>query len=155
MHDVVNLAVIVAYLVAIAVIGLKLSGRQRSATDYFTGERSLPWWAVMFSIVATETSTLTVISVPGVAYAGSFSYVELAVGYLVGRILVAFVLLPLYFRGGFVSAYQYLGQRFGRNTQGLASLTFLVTRLLAEGVRLFAGAIPINLLLAEFGVHAN
>ncbi|MEJ2870646.1 sodium:solute symporter [Actinomycetospora sp. OC33-EN08] len=155
MHDVVNLAVIVAYLVAIAVIGLKLSGRQRSATDYFTGERSLPWWAVMFSIVATETSTLTVISVPGVAYGGSFSYVELAVGYLVGRILVSFVLLPLYFRGGFVSAYQYLGERFGRHTQGLASLTFLVTRLLAEGVRLFAGAIPIKLLLAEFGLDVN
>ncbi|HWN31449.1 MAG TPA: sodium:solute symporter [Pseudonocardia sp.] len=155
MHDVVNLAVIVAYLVAIAVIGLKLSGRQRSATDYFTGERSLPWWAVMFSIVATETSTLTVISVPGVAYVGSFSYVELAVGYLIGRILVAFVLLPLYFRGGFVSAYQYLGLRFGRHVQALASVTFLVTRLLAEGVRLFAGAIPIKLLLAEFGVHVN
>ncbi|MFC5066028.1 sodium:solute symporter [Actinomycetospora atypica] len=155
MHDVVNLAVIVAYLVAIAVIGLRLSGRQRSATDYFTGERSLPWWAVMFSIVATETSTLTVISVPGVAYGGSFSYVELAVGYLVGRILVAFVLLPLYFRGGFVSAYQYLGERFGRHTQGLASLTFLVTRLLAEGVRLLAGAIPIKLLLAEFGLDVN
>jgi SSS family transporter len=153
--DTVNLTVIVAYLVAIAVIGLKLSGRQRSASDYFTGERSLPWWAVMFSIVATETSTLTVISVPGVAYGGSFSYVELAVGYLVGRILVAFVLLPLYFRGGFVSAYQYLGLRFGRQTQGLASLTFLVTRLLAEGVRLFAGAIPIKLLLAEFGLDVN
>jgi solute:Na+ symporter, SSS family len=155
MHDVVNLAVIVAYLVAIAVIGLKLSGRQRSATDYFTGERSLPWWAVMFSIVATETSTLTVISVPGVAYGGSFSYVELAVGYLIGRTLVAFVLMPLYFRGDFVSAYQYLGLRFGRHTQGLASLTFLVTRLLAEGVRLFAGAIPIKLLLAEFGLDVN
>jgi solute:Na+ symporter, SSS family len=151
----VDLAVILAYLVAIAVIGLRLSGRQRSATDYFTGERSLPWWAVMFSIVATETSTLTVISVPGVAYGGSFSYVELAVGYLVGRILVAFVLLPLYFRRGFVSAYQYFGERFGRATQGLASLTFLVTRLLAEGVRLFAGAIPIKLLLAEFGLDVN
>jgi len=154
-HDAVNLAVIVAYLVAIAVIGLKLSGRQRSASDYFTGERSLPWWAVMASIVATETSTLTVISVPGVAYAGSFSYVELAVGYLVGRVLVAFVLLPLYFRGGFVSAYQYLGERFGRNVEAIASVTFLVTRLLAEGVRLFAGAIPIKLLLAEFGLDVN
>ncbi|HEY0575669.1 MAG TPA: sodium:solute symporter [Pseudonocardia sp.] len=155
MHDVINLAVIVAYLVAVAVIGLKLSGRQRSAADYFTAERSLPWWAVMFSIVATETSTLTVISVPGVAYLGSFSFVELAVGYLIGRILVAFVLLPLYFRGGFVSAYQYLGQRFGRQLQALASVTFLITRLLAEGVRLFAGAIPIKLLLAEFGVNIN
>jgi SSS family solute:Na+ symporter len=155
MHDAINLAVIVAYLVAVAMIGLKLSGRQRSAADYFTGERTLPWWAVMFSIVATETSTLTVISVPGVAYLGSFSYVELAVGYLIGRTLVAFVLLPLYFRGGFVSAYQYLGQRFGRPMQSLASVTFLVTRLLAEGVRLFAGAIPIQLLLAEFGVRVN
>ncbi|WP_312030105.1 sodium:solute symporter [Actinomycetospora sp. TBRC 11914] len=155
MTHAVDLAVIVAYLVAIAVVGLKLSGRQRSATDWFTGERSLPWWAVMFSIVATETSTLTVISVPGVAYGGSFSYVELAVGYLIGRVLVAFVLLPLYFRRDVVSAYQYLGQRFGRPTQGLASLTFLVTRLLAEGVRLFAGAIPIKLLLAELGLDVN
>lgn len=155
MHDVVNLAVIVAYLAVIAFLGLRLSGRQRSAADYFTGERSLPWWAVMASIVATETSTLTVISVPGVAYSTSFSYVELAVGYLVGRILVSFVLLPLYFRGGFVSAYQYLGERFGRHVQAIASVTFLVTRLLAEGVRLFAGAIPIKLLLDEFGLSVN
>lgn len=155
MHDAINIAVIVAYLIVIAVVGLKLSGKQKSATDYFTGERSLPWWAVMFSIVATETSTLTVISVSGVAYLTNFSYVELAIGYIIGRILVAFVLLPLYFRGGFVSAYQYLGERFGRHTQGLASLTFLVTRLLAEGVRLFASAIPIKLLLDELGLSVN
>lgn len=155
MHDAINIAVIVAYLVVIAVVGLKLSGRQRSAADYFTGERSMPWWAVMFSIVATETSTLTVISVPGVAYLTNFSYVELAIGYVIGRILVSFVLLPLYFRGGYVSAYQYLGQRFGRHVQGLASVTFLVTRLLAEGVRLFASAIPIKLLLDELGLSVD
>ena len=101
--------------------------------------------------VATETSTLTVISVPGVAYLGAFGFVELAIGYLLGRSLVAFVLLPLYMRGGFVSAYQYLGQRFGGGLQGLAAVTFLGTRLLAEGVRLFASAIPIKLLLDAMG----
>ena len=147
-----DLIVIVVYLVAIAAIGLRLSGRQQSATAYFVGERDLPWWAVCFSVVATETSTLTVISVPGVAYMGAFGFVELAIGYLVGRSLVAWLLLPLYMRGGFVSAYQYLGQRFGPGLQGVASVTFLGTRLLAEGVRLFASAIPIKLLFDAIGL---
>ncbi len=147
-----DLSVILLYLVAIALVGLRLSGRQGSATAYFVGERDLPWWAVCFSIVATETSTLTVISVPGVAYLGAFGFVELSIGYLLGRSLVAFVLLPLYMRGGFVSAYQYLRQRFGGTLQGIASVTFLFTRLLAEGVRLFASAIPIKLLLDAIGL---
>ncbi|HEX7324054.1 MAG TPA: sodium:solute symporter [Rhodanobacteraceae bacterium] len=151
----IDLAVIVVYLIAIAAIGLRISGKQRSATDYFVGEHNLSWWAVCFSIVATETSTLTVISVPGVAYLGAYGFVELGVGYIIGRTLVAVFLLPLYMRGNLVSAYQYLGQRFGPRVQGLASVTFLVTRLLAEGVRLFAGAIPIALLLAAKGVHVN
>lgn len=150
-----DLAVIVAYLVVIAAIGLRISGRQRTATDYFVGEHKLSWWVVCFSIVATETSTLTVISVPGVAYMGAWGFVELGVGYLIGRTIVAFVLLPLYMRGDLVSAYQYLGLRFGRKVQGLASATFLVTRLLAEGVRLFAAAIPIAVLLVAMGLHAS
>ncbi len=150
-----DLAVILAYLVAIAAVGLRLSGRQASAAAYFVGERDLPWWAVCFSIVATETSTLTVISVPGVAYGGAFGFVELAIGYLLGRSLVAWLLLPLYMRGGFVSAYQYLRERFGAGLQGVASATFLLTRLLAEGVRLFASAIPIKLLLDAVGVPAS
>ncbi len=152
---VLDLVVILLYLVAIALVGLRLSGRQSSATAYFVGERDLPWWAVCFSIVATETSTLTVISVPGVAYGGAFGFVELAIGYLLGRTLVAFVLLPLYMRGGFVSAYQYLSQRFGGRVQALAAVTFLGTRLLAEGVRLFASAIPIKLLLDAIGLPAS
>lgn len=150
-----DLAVIVAYLIVIATIGLRISGKQRSSTDYFVGGHSLPWWAVCFSIVATETSTLTVISVPGVAYLGAYGFVELGIGYILGRTLVAVFLLPLYMRGNLVSAYQYLGQRFGPRMQGMASVTFLVTRLLAEGVRLFAGAIPIALLLAAKGVHVG
>lgn len=147
-----DLTVILVYMAAIAAIGLRLSGRQSSATAYFVGERDLPWWAVCFSIVATETSTLTVISVPGVAYLGAFGFVELAIGYLLGRTLVAFVLLPLYMRGRLVSAYQYLRERFGPRLQAIASVTFLFTRLLAEGVRLFASAIPIKLLLDAIGL---
>ena len=107
-------------------------------------------------MVATETSVLTVISVPGGAYSGQgFGNVELALGYVIGRVVVATVLIPLYKRGGFVSAYQYLGDRFGLKLQGLASVTFVFTRLLAEGVRLFASAIPIKLLLDEFGLHVG
>ncbi|MDI5964367.1 sodium:solute symporter [Streptomyces sp. SL13] len=151
-----DLVVIVVYLVAIAAIGLRLSGRQKSSKEYFVGEGNMPWWTVSFSVVATETSVLTVISVPGGAYSGQgFGNVELALGYVVGRVVVATVLIPLYKRGGFVSAYQYLGDRFGLRLQGLASVTFVFTRLLAEGVRLFASAIPIKLLLDELGVPAG
>ncbi|MFD8276705.1 sodium:solute symporter [Streptomyces flaveolus] len=151
-----DLVVIVVYLVAIAWIGLRLAGRQKTSKDYFVGEGHMPWWTVAFSVVATETSVLTVISVPGGAYSGqAFGNVELALGYVIGRVVVAAVLIPLYKRGGFVSAYQYLGSRFGLRLQGLASVTFVFTRLLAEGVRLFASAIPIKLLLDEFGVHAG
>ncbi|MEU3415207.1 sodium:solute symporter [Streptomyces sp. NPDC006658] len=151
-----DLLVVVVYLVAIAVIGLRLAGRQKTAKDYFVGEGHMPWWTVSFSVVATETSVLTVISLPGGAYSGQgFGNVELALGYVIGRVVVATLLIPLYKRGGFVSAYQYLGSRFGLRLQGLASVTFVCTRLLAEGVRLFASAIPIKLLLDEFGVHAG
>jgi SSS family transporter len=150
-----DLIVIVVYLAATAAIGLTLSGRQRDSSAYFIGERDLPWWAVCFSIVATETSTLTVISVPGVAYLGAFGFVELAIGYIVARTLVSFILLPLYMRGGFVSAYQYLRSRFGVRMQVVASITFLVTRLLAEGVRLFASAIPIKLLADAIGMPTD
>jgi SSS family transporter len=148
-----NVAVIVVYLVTVAWIGLRLSGKQKSSTDYFVGDGRMPWWTVCFSVVATETSVLTVISVPGGAYTDqAFGNVELAMGYIIGRTVVAIVLIPLYKRGGFVSAYQYLELRFGRYLQGVASVTFVFTRLLAEGVRLFASAIPIKLLLSEFGL---
>ncbi|GAA2357023.1 sodium:solute symporter [Saccharopolyspora halophila] len=147
-----DLVVIGMYLVAMPVVGILLSGKQKSSRDYFLGGRRLPWWAVCFSVVATETSTLTVISVPTVAYLGSFTYLQLAIGYLIGRIVVAFVLLPRYFAGNLVSAYAFLGQRFGSALQGTASVTFLITRLLADGLRLFATAIPVKVMLLAFGV---
>ncbi|NKQ56473.1 sodium/solute symporter [Amycolatopsis sp. K13G38] len=159
MHP-VDLAIIVVYLAAMPAIGVLVGRKQRSATDYFIGERSLPWWAVCFSIVATETSTLTVISTPGLIWAGQGSYngltyLQLPFGYIIGRILVSFVLLPRYFKGKQTTAYAFLGERFGSTMQGVSSIAFIVTRLLAEGVRLFAGAIPIQLILSYYGVHAQ
>lgn len=150
-----DLIVIVAYLVVSLGIGLWMSGRQRSAEDYFLGGRQMPWWAISLSVVATETSALTVISVPTVAYLGSLTYLQLALGYLIGRIVVAFVLLPRYAAGRLTTAYGFLGQRFGRGMQGTASVAFLLTRLLADGVRMFAAAIPVKVILAGFGIDVS
>jgi solute:Na+ symporter, SSS family len=140
-----DLAVIAVYLVLTLGIGLAVSRRAKSAEDYFLGARKLPASAVMLSIVATETSALTVISVPGIAARGDFTFLQLAFGYLVGRIAVAAWLLPGYFRGSQLTAYQRLQERFGVPTRQALSATFLVTRLLADGVRIFAGAIPLAL----------
>jgi SSS family solute:Na+ symporter len=150
-----DLAIIVIYLAAMPAIGVFVGRKQKSAADYFVGERSLPWPAVMLSVVATETSTLTVISTPGLVFGNGFLFLQLAFGYIIGRTIAAFVLLPRYFQGRMVSAYGYLGKRFGSGLQGTASLTFVITRLLAEGVRLFAGAIPIKVILAHYNVHVD
>ncbi|GAB3477717.1 sodium:solute symporter [Amycolatopsis cihanbeyliensis] len=150
-----DLAIIAVFLVGTPLLGIAIGGKQKSSTDYFVGSRRIPWWAVTFSVVATETSTLTVISVPTVAYLGNITYLQLAIGYLIGRTLVAFVLLPKYYSGDIVSAYAFLGKRFGSGLQGTASVTFLVTRLLADGVRLFATAIPVKVMLNAFGISAS
>jgi len=131
-----DIAVIAAYCVAVIVFGLVLSGRQRDASDYFLGHRGLPWWAIMLSIVATETSALTIISVPGLATRGDLTFLQLAFGYLIGRIGVAAFLLPGYFEGTQDTAYQRLERRFGRGARRTASGVFLLTRALADCVRI-------------------
>jgi SSS family solute:Na+ symporter len=136
-------AVIVVYLIATIGVGLWLARGQRSSSDYFLGERNLPAWSVLLSIVGTETSALTVISVPGVGARGDLTFLQLAFGYCIGRLAVAVWLLPGYFRGQQETAYQRLETRFGPGTRRLVSATFLVTRFLGDGVRLFAGAIPL------------
>lgn len=115
----------------------------------------MPWSAVCLSVVATETSALTVISVPSVAYLDDITFLQVAIGYLLGRIVVAFVLLPRYYRGDLTTAYAYLGLRFGKGMQSAASVTFLLTRLLADGVRLFAAAIPIKVILDSYGLDVS
>lgn len=141
-----DIAVIAAYFVLTMAVGLALTQRSSTAEDYFLGARRLPAWAVMLSVVATETSALTVISVPGIAARGDFSFLQLAMGYLVGRIAVAAWLLPGYFSGTQHTAYERLQRRFGVATRQSLSAVFLFTRLLADGVRIFAGAIPLALI---------
>src|SRR5881394_2581603 len=141
-----DITVIVAYFAAVIVFGLALAGRQRDATDYFLGHRGLPWWALMLSVVATETSAVTVISVPGIAARGDLTFLQISFGYLVGRIGVAKLLLPGYFEGTQDTAYQRLERRFGTAARRSASAVFLVTRALADCVRIFATAIPLAII---------
>jgi len=130
----------------VLVAGLVFAGRQRDASDYFLGHRGLPWWALMLSVVATETSAVTVISVPGIAARGNLAFLQIAFGYLVGRIGVAALLLPGYFEGTQDTAYQRLERRFGPAARRAASGVFLVTRALADCVRIFATAIPLAII---------
>jgi SSS family transporter len=141
-----DLVVLVSYLVGVTVWGAWLGRNQKGGTDYFLGNRSLPWFAVMLSVVATETSTLTFLSIPGVAYTGSLVFLQLTLGYLLGRILVSAVLLPAYYAGSLTTAYALLERRFGLGVRRFTSAIFMVTRLLADSVRLFATAIPLALI---------
>jgi len=140
-----DLAVLLLYLGGITAWGAWLGRGQQRGTDYFLGNRELPWGAVMLSVVATETSTLTFLSIPGVAYLGTFTFLQLTFGYLAGRIVVSVLLLPAYFRGELTTAYALLETRFGTGARRFTSAVFMVTRLLADSVRLFATAIPLAL----------
>ena len=144
---VLDALVILLYLAGTTVLGIWVGRRQRDARDYFVAGRSIPWWAVMFSVVASETSALTFISIPGLAYVGNLGFLQVSVGYLVGRIVIAAVLLPRYYQGELVTAYALLEQRFGLATRRFTSIVFMVTRGLADSVRVFATAIPIALIL--------
>lgn len=123
-----------------------MGGKPTDATTYFTSKGQVPWWAVSFSIVATETSMLTVISIPAVAYLGSLVFLQLVTGYVIGRCFVAWFMLPSYFSGEQQTAYTFFKDRFGTNFRRTISGTFLTTRLLADGVRLFAAAIPLKVI---------
>lgn len=143
-----DVVIVIVYLVGVAIFGI-LAGKATTAgsiDDYFLGSRRIPWWAVCFAIVATETSTLTFISIPGVAYVSNLNFLQLTFGYIIGRIVIAAVFLPAYYRGALATAYALLGKRFGSTMRNAASGVFMITRLLADGVRLYATAIPIKLI---------
>ena len=142
-----DLIVLVVYLAGTTTLGVWLGRNQKSARDYFVADRSLPWWAVMFSIVASETSALTFISIPGLAYIGNLGFLQVAAGYILGRVVVASVLLPRYFTGDLVTAYELLETRFGVATRRFTSVVFMATRALADSVRVFATAIPLALII--------
>ena len=140
----IDYVVIAIYLVGITAFGSWFARFQKTTRDYFLTGRSVPWWAICFTIVATETSTLSFIGVPAGAYAGNMTFLQLAIGYIVGRVLVSVVFIPAYFRGDLFTSYELLARRFGPSVKNVAAVIFMVTRTLADGIRLFATALVIS-----------
>src|SRR5277367_3262597 len=133
-----DFAILVLYLAGITLFGARFRRGQNNLRDYFLGGRTAPWWAIACSIVATETSTLTIISTPGIAYGGNLGFLQIVLGYLIARVILCVVLIPQYFQGEFYTAYQLLEKRFGTRMRSAAAVVFLGTRALAEGVRIAA-----------------
>jgi solute:Na+ symporter, SSS family len=151
-----DLAIVIAYLLGVTALGLWFRRGQQAAAagdiaaagrEYFLGGRSAPWWALAFSIVATETSTLTIIGTPAISYGGNLTFIQLVFGYLIGRVLIVLLLLPGYFRGEFFTAYALIEKRFGEKMRAVAASTFLITRAIAEGVRVSAIALVVSVVL--------
>ena len=152
-----DLIIIFGYLIGIVLFGTWFSRKQKTTKDYFLGGRSVPWWAVAFSIVATETSTITFISVPGIAFArgGNFQFLQLVFGYLLGRIVISLLFIPSYFRGELLTVYQLLDRRFGGKIKMIAASLFVVMRNIADGIRLLLTAIVLAAVYASFQPNAN
>jgi SSS family transporter len=145
----VDLALILIYLVGITLFGLHFrrgkDPKARSLRNYFLADQTIPWWAIALSIVSAETSTLTIISIPGVAFAGDFGFLQIVIGYMLGRVVVALIFLPKYFQGAMLTAYQLIDQRFGHILHKVTAGLFLLTRAAAEGVRVFAVSIVVGI----------
>src|SRR6266567_259036 len=152
-----DLAIIFGYLIGIVLFGTWFARKQETTSDYFLGDRSVPWWAVAFSIVATETSTITFISVPGIAFArgGNFQFLQLVFGYLLGRVVISFLFIPMYFKGELLTVYQLLDRRFGGKIKVLAASLFVVMRNIADGIRLLLTAIVLAAVYTSFQPSAN
>ena len=152
-----DLVIIFGYLVGITAFGIWFSGKQETTRDYFLGDRTVPWWAIAASIVATETSTITFISVPGIAFArgGNFQFLQLVFGYMLGRIVISLLFIPSYFRGDLLTVYQLLERRFGLKIKMLAAALFVVMRNIADGVRLLLTAIVLAAVYVAFQPGAN
>src|SRR5579864_8985093 len=143
----IDFTIIALYLVVITLFGLRFRKRHKSLRDYFLAGRDIPWWAIALSIVAAETSTLTIISIPGLAYDTNYTFLQVIMGYVVGRAVISFLFLPHYFRGDLYTAYELIERRFGSRLRSLTAGLFLVTRAAAEGVRVYAVSIVVSIAL--------
>ncbi len=141
----IDLLIVILYLAGITLFGLHFRSKEDSLRSYFLAERTIPWWAISLSMVAAETSTLTIISIPGLAFTGDFGFLQLVVGYLIARVVLCVLFLPAYFHGEMLTAYQLIDRRFGPRLHKLTATVFLLTRAAAEGVRLFAISILIGI----------
>src|ERR687887_1920253 len=152
-----DLFIIFGYLVGITLFGVWFAGKQETTEDYFVGDRTVPWWAIAASIVATETSTITFISVPGIAFArgGNFQFLQLVFGYMLGRVMISLLFIPSYFRGELLTVYQLLDRRFGGRIKMLAAALFVVMRNIADGIRLLLTAIVVAAVYTAFQPSVN
>lgn len=152
-----DLIIIFGYLFGITAFGIWYAGKQETTEDYFVGDRNVPWWAISMSIVATETSTITFISVPGIAFAkgGNFQFLQLVFGYMLGRVVISLVFIPLYFKGELQTVYQLLGDRFGGKVKMLASGLFVIMRNIADGIRLLLTAIVLAAVYTAFNPQTS
>jgi len=144
--SILDYSIVGIYLISVTLFGFYYSRSQKTTKDYFLGGKEMKWWAVGLSIVASETSTLTFISIPGLAYKSDMHFMQLVFGYFIGRMLVTLIFIPAYYKGEIETAYDFLGKRFGLSLRRLTSSTFIITRVLASGVRLFATAIPVHII---------
>ena len=152
-----DLVIIFGYLIGITLFGVWFSRKQETTRDYFLGDRTVPWWAIAASIVATETSTITFISVPGIAFArgGNFQFLQLVFGYMLGRVVISLLFIPSYFRGELMTVYQLLERRFGTRIKMLAASLFVVMRNIADGIRLLLTAFVLAAVYTAFQPQAN
>jgi solute:Na+ symporter, SSS family len=150
--QILDLIIIFGYLIGVTLFGIWFAKKQETTEDYFVGDRSVPWWAIAASIVATETSTITFISVPGIAFArnGNFEFLQIVFGYLLGRVVISLLFIPLYFKGELQTVYQLLGDRFGLKVKMLTSSLFVIMRNIADGIRLLLTAIVLSAVYTAF-----
>ncbi len=153
--DTLDLLLVAVYLIGITLFGLRFRSAQRSLRNYFLADRNIPWWAISLSIVAAETSTLTIISIPGLAYDSNFTFLQLVLGYLVARVIICLIFIPQYFRGELYTAYQLIDRRFGARLHKFTAGLFLLTRAAAEGVRVWAVAIVIGIALESYMLNMS
>src|SRR6266705_3329234 len=142
-------SVIILYLLGIIALGVWFGKDQRTTRDYFLGSKNIPWWGIGLSIVAAETSALTIIGVPGIAYGGNLAFIQLIIGYVIARVILAVVMVPHYLRGEIYSPYQLFANAFGQPARQTAGAFFLISETLAAGVRVYVACIPIRLMLGE------
>lgn len=145
-----DLLIVGVYLVGITLFGLRFRTAERSLKSYFLADRTVPWWAIALSIVSAETSTLTIISIPGLAYDTDFRFLQVVMGYMVARIVISLIFLPAYFKGELFTAYQLIDKRFGKTLHKTTAGIFLATRAVAEGVRVFAISIVVNIAIERY-----
>jgi SSS family solute:Na+ symporter len=147
--NLIDFIVLISYLLLVLLAGLHAS-KNDTSKSFFLADKELPWYFIMLSIVATETSSLTFLNIPGLSFKGDFSFLQVAFGYIIGRTFVANFILPLYYKGGYSSVYEWVGEKFGNYTQKSVSSIFLITRVLGDGIRLYATSIPIAIIFHSY-----